>query len=169
MYYELRRGQQQGTVLIEHKPEKERKLITITSTFLRARARVRILPAAALVIATAPTAPTWDLQQGPVDDEDEAEDEDGHGEVERPVLAHHGHVVHPRLPGRDPEHAHEGPVEPEELQRRQVGEEVDPQDGVWVGGGRRPGRAGRTVRELGGAGGCEKTGVGLGAGGAANE
>ena len=74
-----------------------------------------------------------DLEKGPVDDENKAEEEHGDPVVERAARIHHGHLLDPRLPSRDPKHAREGPVEPEERQRRDLGEVVDPQDSVCPG------------------------------------
>ena len=70
------------------------------------------------------------LEQGPVDDENEAEDEESDRDVEVAVIIHHWQLAHPRLPGSYPEHAHEGPVELEEFERCSTGEEVHPQDGI---------------------------------------
>jgi hypothetical protein len=80
------------------------------------------------------------LEQGPVDDENEAEDEEGDRDVEAAVVIHHRQVAHPRLAGSYPEHAHEGPVELEELERCNTGEEVDPQDSICKSKQRRQGR-----------------------------
>ena len=70
------------------------------------------------------------LEEGPVDNEHEAEEEQGDRVVESAVWIHYRQLVDPRLPGRDPEHADEGAIELEEALGRHHGEEVHPQDRV---------------------------------------
>ena len=80
------------------------------------------------------------LEKGPVDNENKAENEDGDPVVEVAGRIHHWQLLDPRLPSRNPEHARKGPVELEELERRNLAEEVDPQNSIcprrWQSGRR---------------------------------
>ncbi len=70
------------------------------------------------------------LEQGPVDDENKAEDKEGDRNIETAVLINYWQLADPSLPGSYPKHTHKGPVKLQELDRCSSGEEVHPQDGI---------------------------------------